>query len=302
MAPGSSVPRTATGAPGACGASSSPSMPSPTSPPRRATPTATPGSRAFGWATSQGGPRRWEQSDRPRSTPPSSTSRRRGRRGRCPTRGRWPPRLGSSRRALLGVDRAPSAHFRPRPPRRPRIGRWRLRAELARASRRRCATAPDGRWRQPTARSTGRRSPLLVLWQAATILREHRGDGHVAALVVAGLDGCEAHVSFVATGAVIERGSPAQPGVDRRGVGRGRASVWSSGAGSMKAARSPKSDGKPGRDIERVHRSTGGRARGGGWARPAPTSWPRLLEPLATAVTSSGTIPFDQSHRRAPRE
>jgi hypothetical protein len=33
--------------------------------------------------------------------------------------------------------------------------------------------------------------PLEVLWQAATVLREHRGDGHVAALLVAGLDGCE---------------------------------------------------------------------------------------------------------------
>jgi hypothetical protein len=44
--------------------------------------------------------------------------------------------------------------------------------------------------------------PLLVLWQATTILREHRGDGHVAALVAAGLDGCQSHVSFVATGAI----------------------------------------------------------------------------------------------------
>jgi hypothetical protein len=33
--------------------------------------------------------------------------------------------------------------------------------------------------------------PLARLWQAATVLREHRGDGHVAALVAAGLDGCE---------------------------------------------------------------------------------------------------------------
>ncbi|MFD1073897.1 hypothetical protein ACFQ29_11700 [Longispora fulva] len=33
--------------------------------------------------------------------------------------------------------------------------------------------------------------PLDVVWHAATVLREHRGDGHVAALVVAGLDGCE---------------------------------------------------------------------------------------------------------------
>ncbi|WP_406196301.1 hypothetical protein OH807_09410 [Kitasatospora sp. NBC_01560] len=32
------------------------------------------------------------------------------------------------------------------------------------------------------------------LWQTATVMREHRGDGHVAALVSAGLDGCEALV------------------------------------------------------------------------------------------------------------
>ncbi|GIF71331.1 hypothetical protein Asi02nite_08490 [Asanoa siamensis] len=36
--------------------------------------------------------------------------------------------------------------------------------------------------------------PIDVLWQAATILREHRGDGHVAALLVAGLDGAETGV------------------------------------------------------------------------------------------------------------
>jgi hypothetical protein len=43
--------------------------------------------------------------------------------------------------------------------------------------------------------------PHLVLWHAATIIREHRGDGHVAALLTAGLDGCEALVSFAAVGA-----------------------------------------------------------------------------------------------------
>jgi len=35
---------------------------------------------------------------------------------------------------------------------------------------------------------------LSRLWQATTVLREHRGDGHVAALVTEGLDGCEALV------------------------------------------------------------------------------------------------------------
>jgi hypothetical protein len=36
--------------------------------------------------------------------------------------------------------------------------------------------------------------PVARLWQAATALREHRGDGHVAVLTTLDLDGCEAHV------------------------------------------------------------------------------------------------------------
>jgi hypothetical protein len=35
--------------------------------------------------------------------------------------------------------------------------------------------------------------PLGRVWHAATVLREHRGDGHVAALVAAQVDGVEAH-------------------------------------------------------------------------------------------------------------
>ena len=40
--------------------------------------------------------------------------------------------------------------------------------------------------------------PVGALWLAATTLREHRGDGHVALLTAAGLDGCEVHVLFAA--------------------------------------------------------------------------------------------------------
>jgi hypothetical protein len=36
----------------------------------------------------------------------------------------------------------------------------------------------------------------LQLWHAATLLREHRGDGHIAALVLAGLSGLDAAVSY----------------------------------------------------------------------------------------------------------
>ena len=36
--------------------------------------------------------------------------------------------------------------------------------------------------------------PITALWQACTLWREHRGDGHIAALVGAEVDGCESHV------------------------------------------------------------------------------------------------------------
>ncbi|HUR09324.1 MAG TPA: hypothetical protein VM347_42770 [Nonomuraea sp.] len=43
--------------------------------------------------------------------------------------------------------------------------------------------------------------PHLALWHAATVLREHRGDGHLVALQAAELDPCESLVSFAAIGA-----------------------------------------------------------------------------------------------------
>ncbi|MEU9232363.1 SCO6745 family protein [Streptomyces subrutilus] len=43
-------------------------------------------------------------------------------------------------------------------------------------------------------------APHLRLWHATTLLREHRGDGHLAALLIAGLDPLEALVSHTATG------------------------------------------------------------------------------------------------------
>lgn len=48
---------------------------------------------------------------------------------------------------------------------------------------------------QPVARE-----PHVALWQAATVLREHRGDGHIALLTHAGMDGLEALVSHTASG------------------------------------------------------------------------------------------------------
>jgi hypothetical protein len=45
----------------------------------------------------------------------------------------------------------------------------------------------------------GSDDPVEALWQSCTTLREHRGDGHVAALTAGGLDGCGALVLFAAS-------------------------------------------------------------------------------------------------------
>lgn len=42
--------------------------------------------------------------------------------------------------------------------------------------------------------------PHLALWQAVTVLREHRGDGHVTALVAAGVEPCQSQVLAAAAG------------------------------------------------------------------------------------------------------
>jgi hypothetical protein len=42
--------------------------------------------------------------------------------------------------------------------------------------------------------------PLLALWHGATLLREYRGDGHIAVLLHAGLTGLEALITHTSTG------------------------------------------------------------------------------------------------------
>ena len=55
-------------------------------------------------------------------------------------------------------------------------------------------------------------APHLALWHGLTCLREHRGDGHNAALVAADIDGCQAHVLAGAAG-----GSPREVTQPTRG-------------------------------------------------------------------------------------
>ena len=72
-------------------------------------------------------------------------------------------------------------------------------AELAREASRGCT----GEGRPLYAAHAGLAwpgEPHLVLWHAITLLREYRGDGHIAALVLNGLNGLEALLTHVATG------------------------------------------------------------------------------------------------------
>jgi len=76
-------------------------------------------------------------------------------------------------------------------------------AEIAQAAALVACEHPEGR---PLfaghARLAWPDEPHLVLWHAQTLLREFRGDGHIAALTVEGLTGAEALVVHGATGDV----------------------------------------------------------------------------------------------------
>jgi hypothetical protein len=67
--------------------------------------------------------------------------------------------------------------------------------------------------------------PVARLWHAATLLREHRGDGHVAALVAAGIDGAEALMLRIGADLAVQAGAPAHVapgwGRDQMPVARG---------------------------------------------------------------------------------
>ncbi|TVL94086.1 SCO6745 family protein [Streptomyces sp. SAJ15] len=130
--------------------------------------------------------------------------------------------------------------------------------------------------------------PHLALWQAATVLREHRGDGHLVALLAADLDPCESLVSFAAVDAAPEanfasRGwSPREWSAARaRLVERG----WLDASGKATAR------GREGRDA--VERHTDALATAP-WRALGPARSERLAElvlPLVGAIFEAGMLP-----------
>lgn len=74
-------------------------------------------------------------------------------------------------------------------------------AELARTAAERCTAAGRPLY-AGHASLPWPDEPVLALWHAVTLLREFRGDGHLACLVDAGLDGIDALVVHAASGEV----------------------------------------------------------------------------------------------------
>ncbi|MFE7890713.1 hypothetical protein [Streptomyces sp. NPDC057412] len=133
-------------------------------------------------------------------------------------------------------------------------------------------------------------APHLQLWHAATILREHRGDGHIAALMVAGLDPVESLVSFAAIGAAsVERfesrgWSPEEWGAARERL-EARGLVGADGVAT-----------DAGRALRRSVEEDTDRLAAAPWRALTATEVDRLVELLGgfwVAVLSSGLLPSE---------
>lgn len=130
--------------------------------------------------------------------------------------------------------------------------------------------------------------PHLVLWQATTIIREHRGDGHVAALLTHELDPCEALVSFAAIGA-----AP----VETFGSRQWSAQEWAAAADRLRSRGWIDADGTAtdrGAEVrDQVERLTD-RLAAAPWRTLSEAELARvaeLNEPVLTAAFLSGLLP-----------
>ncbi|GGX15321.1 SCO6745 family protein [Streptomyces chartreusis] len=133
-------------------------------------------------------------------------------------------------------------------------------------------------------------APHLQLWHAATILREHRGDGHIAALMVAGLDPVEALVSFAAIGAAsVER-------FESRGWSAGE---WESARDRLAARGLVDADGAAtdaGRELRGTVEGYTDQLAAAPWQSLTGAEIDRLVELLGefwVAVLSSGLLPSE---------
>ena len=124
---------------------------------------------------------------------------------------------------------------------------------------------------------------LAGLWQAATLLREHRGDGHFAALAAADVDGCEAVVLRCALDLRREDMQPVRGWTDEAwddAMSRLAARGWVAADGTLTSA---------GREAHAAAEDATDRAASRPWARLGPEATAEIaaaLTPLARACAT----------------
>lgn len=134
--------------------------------------------------------------------------------------------------------------------------------------------------------------PHVLLWQALTTLREHRGDGHCSALVNAGIGPCEAHVLRAASGAVepeflrTSRGWSQQEWADAAEQLRARG--WLSSDGRLTAAGTETRDAYES-DTDRLAASPFEQL-----GRERTEELQAILRQLASAIVAAGGVPVER--------
>lgn len=132
--------------------------------------------------------------------------------------------------------------------------------------------------------------PVAALWQQLTCLREHRGDGHVAALRSAGLTGLDAHV--------LQAGATGTPPDLLRETRGWTADDWAGAAAGLVERGLVDRDGRltaAGRAVKDGLEATTDRLAGEVHRALAPTELADLLgrlTPAARAVEAGGEVPF----------
>ncbi len=133
-------------------------------------------------------------------------------------------------------------------------------------------------------------APHLVLWHALTLLREHRGDGHVAVLVGAGLSGLEALVTHTATG----KGFRLEAAKKSRGWSE---EEWSACTASLQERGLLDGEGAltdAGRELRRGIETATDAIDLGPWSHLGDAGLARLAElgmPLAKRALENGALP-----------
>ncbi|MCU1397945.1 MAG: hypothetical protein JWN62_1054 [Acidimicrobiales bacterium] len=132
--------------------------------------------------------------------------------------------------------------------------------------------------------------PARRLWQLCTCLREHRGDGHVAALTACGVDGLEAHVMI----AIEQDNSP----IDLQRTRGWSADEWDAAVERLQSRRMIAADGgltEAGRALRSEVESRTDVLAGQPFLALSGAESDQLvlaLDPLARGVSGSGVIRY----------